>query len=230
MYFDRNVFCFIFARGGSKVIPRKNVKKLHGKPLISYSILTAKNVKYIDEIFVSTEDEDIKQISLFYGVKVVDRLKELASDNANFLDSVKHIFTIIKSTRENNPIIIIMLPTSPIREIKHVEKCIELLEQDIDCVVSVGKVKYHPSKFLRKNEDDFVEFYSNEKKVPNRQQEETLYFGNGSIVVSDYAFLKSCKNQIMEGKTKGFFMDEKHSLDIDSEYEFHVCKKLLDER
>jgi len=54
MYFDRNVFCFIFARGGSKGIPRKNVKKLHGKPLISYSILTAKNVKYIDEILAKT--------------------------------------------------------------------------------------------------------------------------------------------------------------------------------
>jgi len=228
MYFDRNVFCFIFARGGSKGIPRKNVKKLHGKPLICYSILTAKNVKYIDEIFVSSEDEEIKNIASEFQITVIDRPKKLASDMANFLDSVKHLFSTIEKIKEDNPIIVILLPTSPIRKTNHIEECIKLFDATVDCVVSISKVKYHPSKFLKISNDGLLEFYLNEKMVPNRQQEETLYAANGSIVISDYRFLSERKNSIFEGRIKGFVMDQKHSWDIDTEFDFQVAEKIFD--
>lgn len=82
MYEDRNVFCFIPARGGSKGVPRKNVLMISGKPLITHAIELAKKVKYFDKIFVSTEDSEIKKISSEAGAIVVDRPKELATDTA----------------------------------------------------------------------------------------------------------------------------------------------------
>jgi len=84
MYNEKQILCFILARGGSKGVPRKNIKQLYGKPLIAHSIDVAKKSHYIDKIYVSTEDEEIKKISIFNGANVIDRPQELATDESNY--------------------------------------------------------------------------------------------------------------------------------------------------
>ncbi len=95
MFKDKRVYCFIPARGGSKGIPHKNKLLIAGKPLIQHSINTAKNISIIDEIFVSTDDDDIKKISTMNNLKTIDRPDDLATDSSNILDVFKHMINYI---------------------------------------------------------------------------------------------------------------------------------------
>ena len=226
MYKNRKVICFIPARGGSKGLPRKNILTIAGKPLIAYSINTAKKVKYIDKIFVSTEDEEIKRISHEYGAEVIDRPTELASDTASFLDVVKHMISVIPETK--NAVIVLFWVTTPIRKIEHIERCIELFDENIDCVVSVMEAKIRPS-WLLIQKGNLLQFWQKGIPEPNRQQQkETFFYMNGSVVVTSSDFLEKQKDVIIGDKMKGYLMDEKHSLDIDTKFDFDLCKLIIE--
>ena len=107
MYADKKVVCLILARGGSKGIPRKNVKLIGKKPLIVHSIDAAKKVQEIDKIYVSTEDFEIKKISLENNAFVIDRPDELAKDTSSYLEAVKHLLNLIPENN-SNPIIVLL--------------------------------------------------------------------------------------------------------------------------
>jgi len=228
MYKNTDVFCFILARGGSKGLPRKNILMISGKPLIGHSIDLAKNVKYIDKIFVSTEDKEIKDISLKHGAIVIDRPIDLASDTANYLDGVKHLINKIEENYTNNFIVVVLETTFPIREVEHVERCIEMYDQSVDVVASVNEVKIHPSRMFTKNKDEFLSYLFDLPRISNRQEAEPIYAVNGSIIVTNRDFLKSRQRIIFEGRMKGFVLDEKHSMDIDSKLDYDICKSLIE--
>jgi len=225
MYKDRKVFCIIAARGGSKGLPRKNVLMISGKPLITYTIELSKKVKYIDKIFVTTEDSEIKKISLEAGATVTDRPKELATDTAKHLDVIKHFINSMKI--ENDPILVLLSPTSPIRDVKDIENCIELYNQDTDGVISVDEVKIHPARMFRMKEN-FLHFLLGKSPPSNRQEMETLYAMNGSVFIMSCNFVKNQKESIIGGRIKGYIMDEMHSLDIDTPFDFKICKLLME--
>jgi CMP-N-acetylneuraminic acid synthetase len=225
MYQYRDVFCFIPARGGSKGVPRKNILRISGNPLITHTIKLAKKVKYFDKIFVSTEDNEIKKISLEAGAIVVERPKELATDTTNYLDVIKHFLS--SNEIENDPILVLLNAVTPIRNVKDIENCIELYDQDIDCVVSVGEVKIHPAKMFRMK-GNLLHFFFDKAPPGNRQDMETLYFANGSVVIASSSFLKNQKESAIGGRMKGYIMDEKHSLDIDTPFDFKICKLLME--
>ena len=225
MYEDRNVFCIISARGGSKGLRRKNILMISGKPLITHTIELAKKIKYFDKIFVSTEDSEIKKISLEAGAIVVDRPKELATDTAKHLDVVKHFISTRKI--EDDSILVLLNAASPIRDVKDVENCIELYDQAIDCVISVAEVKVHPATMYRMK-DNFLHFFLAKPPPLHRQDMETLYVQNGSVGVMSCNFLKNQKDVLVGGRMRGYIMDEKHSLDIDTPFDFKICKLLME--
>jgi len=225
MYNDRKVFCIIPARGGSKGLRRKHILMISGKPLITHTIELAKKVKYFDKIFVSTEDNEIKKISLEAGAIVVERPKELATDSADYLDVIKHFLS--SNEIKNDPILVLLNAVSPIRNVKDVENCIELYDQDIDCVVSVGEVKIHPAKMFRMK-GNLLHFFFEKPPPANRQDMETLYFINGSVFIASSSFLKNQKECAIGGRMKGYIMDEKHSLEIDTPFDFKICKLLME--
>src|SRR6267143_6619633 len=170
MYKNKNVFCFILARGGSKGLTRKNTLMIAGKPLIGHNIDLAKNVKYIDKIFVSTEDKEIKEISLKHGAIIIDRPLELASDTAYYLDAVKHIMSKIEEGYKKNYMVVILETTFPMRKIEHVEKCIEMYDENVDVIMSVNEVKTHPSRMFTKNNDGFLSYLFDLPRISNRQE------------------------------------------------------------
>src|SRR3989344_6294036 len=102
------------ARGGSKGLPRKNIKKLLGKPLIAYTIEAAKKAKSLDRIFVSTEDKEIAKIAKKYGAEVIERPFELAADDAPTYRVLQHAINEIG----NAEVVVTLQPTSPIRDAK----------------------------------------------------------------------------------------------------------------
>ena len=227
MYRDKEVLCFILARGGSKGIPRKNVKLIGTKPLIVHSIDAAKKVQEIDKIYVSTEDPEIKKVSLENDAIVIDRPDELAQDTSDYLETVKHLSTSIPE-KDSNPIIVLLETTSPIRDCLDIHKCIKLLDEKIDCVAGVGEVKIFPG-YMYREKNGLLEKYDPSNKVTNRQQMEKLFFYNGSILVTTMNFLKSQNDVVFGGKMKGYYLDEKSSFDIDTPLDFLICDFLLRE-
>ncbi len=117
---------------------------------------------------------------------------------------------------------------SPIRDVKDVENCIELYDQDTDCVISVGKVKLHPATMYRMK-DNFLHFFLAKPPPLHRQDMETLYVQNGTVYVMSCNFLKNQKDVVVGGRMRGYIMDEKHSLDIDTPFDFKICKLLMED-
>lgn len=228
MYKNKKLFFLIPARGGSKGIPGKNSRMIARKPLIVHSIEIAKKVKYIDDVFVSTEDKKLKKIAIKNGAKVIDRPPKLATDTANILDSIKHLIQNIPDANVENSLIAIFWATTPIRKIKDIEKCIEMYDNKIDCVVSVMESKIRPSwLFVERN--NFLKFWQKGTPEPNRQQQkERFYYINGSVVVTSSKFLMKQKTNFLGGKMKGYLMDEKHSMDLDTKFDFELCKFVME--
>jgi CMP-N-acetylneuraminic acid synthetase len=230
MYQNKKIFCFIAARGGSKGLPGKNKIKIKNKPLIAYSIDIAKKVKYIDGIFVSTEDKKIGKIAKQYGANVIIRPEELSKDDSNILYAFKHLIQNIPSDDIKDSIIVIFWTTTPIRRIKDIENCIKMYDKNIDCVVSVMESKIRPSwLFVEKNK--LLKFWKKGVPEPNRQQQKEKYFYiNGSVVVTSAKFLMKQKTNFIGGKIKGYIMDEKHSMDIDTKFDYELCKYFLESK
>ena len=115
------IISIIPARGGSKGIPRKNIIPLCGKPLIAYTIEQSLSSKLIDETIVSTDDEEVKEISIQYGSKVIDRPAELATDNASMESCISHVLESVKAD-----VVVLLQPTSPLRKVRTIDMAIKL--------------------------------------------------------------------------------------------------------
>ncbi|HMK32461.1 MAG TPA: acylneuraminate cytidylyltransferase family protein, partial [Nitrosopumilaceae archaeon] len=218
--------CFILARGGSKGVPKKNLLLISGKPLIAHSIDIAKKVKYIDKIYVSSEDKEIKTVSLKFGADVINRPPELATDTADYLDAVKHMIDTISDCKEN-PIIVLLETTSPIRKVSDIEKCIEMYNENVDSVISVNQVKSDPS-YMYKQENNRLKSFMEKAPVKRRQDAEQLVAYNGSILVSSCNFIKNQKDVVLGGRMIGYVLDEKYSIDIDSKLDFEICRFIME--
>ena len=227
MFKNKNVFCFILARGGSKGVLRKNTRIITGKPLIVHSIDVAKKTRYIDEVFVSTDDSEIKTIAKDNGATVIDRPTKLATDTSSYLDAVKHLINSVEKILLHNPIIVLLATTSPIKEVSDVEKCIEILDENIDCVVTVSNVNIFPDSMYREK-NGLLHSYLVQPNYKNRQEMEKLVYNNGSVLVTTSNFIKKQEKAVYGGKMKGHLLDEKHSIDINTEFEFKLCKLLME--
>lgn len=224
MYDGKKVLCIILARGGSKGISRKNVRLLAGKPLIVHSIDAARQAMYIDEIYVSTDDAEIKEISAGAGAKIVDRPVELATDTAIYLDAAKHLFKSIGA--DPSSIIVGLEPTSPIRTPADIEGCIELFEDQIDCVVTITEARNHPAHLLRLRDQMLIPFDDSIKRT-NRQQMEKIYVYTGSVFVATVEFLQNQKIYIFGKKMRGYILDQRKSIDIDTPLDFEICEFIM---
>lgn len=205
--------------------PSKEFTCFSGKPLIAHSIDVAKQVKYIDDVFVSTEDLEIKNVAIKHGATVIDRPPELATDSSSYLETVQHLMQQIPHENDN-PMIVLLETTAPIRESHDIEKCIELFDENVDCVVSMNQVKVHPIYMYVERENLLYPFI--DSKQVQRQNAEPLVAYNGSILITSYDFIKNKNDVVLGGKIRGYLLDEKHSIDIDSIFDFEICKYLLE--
>ena len=153
---NKKILAIIPARGGSKGIPRKNIKLLAGKPLIAYTIEAALKSKYLDRVIVSTEDREIAETSRHYGAEVIKRPKILAKDKAKTIDVIFHLLNVLKEKNYIPEIIVLLQPTSPLRIVKDIDKAIELfLKEKCESVVSVCECN-PPSYWSFKKEKKYL--------------------------------------------------------------------------
>jgi CMP-N-acetylneuraminic acid synthetase len=223
------ILAIIPARGGSKGIPCKNIKKVVGKPLIEYTIHAAKDSKKLDRIIVSTDSPQIAKIAISVGVEAPFlRPKKISGSNSSTIDTIKHTLKFFADTYVPD-IILILQPTSPFRTSEMIDKSINLLQKSkADSVISVSKVKNHPYKSYWYDKKFLKSFRSDhEKKYYQRQQLPDLFYENGTI----YAFwTKTLKkyDSIYGQKIKPLIAKENEiHIDIDDKFDLFISEMIL---
>ena len=217
----------VTAREGSKGVPRKNIKLLGDKPLINYTVEVARSVANDEDICVTTDDLEIKDVVEQTGLIVPFlRPKELATDNSGTYEVLLHALDFYKSKGRRYDRLILLQPTSPFREQTHVQEALSLWEEGIEMIVSVKETRSNPYYILfEENENGFLTI-SKEANFTKRQDCPAVYEYNGAIYVID---LKSLKVKPLSSFTrkKKYVMDEASSLDIDSPLDWKFAEFLI---
>lgn len=223
------ILAVIPARGGSKGVPRKNIKPLAGKPLIYYSIEQAKRSKYISRIVVSTEDNEISEMAKEYGVEVIKRPLELAKDDSPTIDVILHVLDFLRNKEDYVPDVIVLLqPTSPLRTSEDIDHAIELFLSCQDCLSLVSVTEFDNSPFwAMKIENSYLSPMFDIKYFKMRRQElPKAYKPNGAIFITTPTVLYRYRTFYTE-KTIAYVMPPERSVDIDTEFDFLLAEFLI---
>lgn len=216
------------ARGGSKSIPWKNIKKLAGKPLIVYTIEAALASK-INRVIVSTESKRIVNIAKEYGVEVKNRPPELAQDDTPTIPVLQNV---VKNLDEKFDCVLCLQPTSPFRTSKHIDEALKLYEFDIEAasLVSVVKVPHNmnPNSIMKINERGYLDNFIEQENLLLRRQEKPIFYArNGpAVLIMDINNLQS--GELYTGKTIPYVMDIISSIDIDDENDLMIAERIVD--
>ena len=217
-----NITAIIPARGGSKGIPGKNIKNFEGKPLISHSIEYARDAKLINEIYVSTDDDQIAHISKTAGAKIIKRPSELATDTASTESAIEHALNNI----DNLPDIIVLLqPTSPLRPEKSLDLAInKFINGNYDSLLSLS-----PSNnfFWKIDAEDVSPEYDflNRKRRQDIEETEKKYFENGSVYIFTREHFESTNNRL-GGKIGHIIFPEEYGYEIDVPRDLIILEQL----
>ncbi|MDD2974736.1 MAG: acylneuraminate cytidylyltransferase family protein [Aliarcobacter cryaerophilus] len=227
MYKNKTFLGIVPARGGSKRLPRKNMLDLCGKSLIAWSIEAGLNSKYIDKVVVSSDDDEILNISLNFGAETIKRPVELASDTATTFDAIKHTIENV----EKYDYIVLLQPTSPLRNAKHIDEAIQLLEEkNADAVVSVCEMDHSPLWSNTLPNDGNMRGFLREEILNKRSQDlEKYYRLNGAIYICKTEKLLENKSFFLKDNIFAYIMDRESSIDIDEEIDFKMAEVLMEE-
>ena len=228
------ILAIIPARGGSKGVPKKNIKSFAGKPLIAWTIEQGKKSKHIDKLVVSTDDAEIAAVSRKYGAEVIDRPKEFGRDDSPTYDAIKHVVDTLEGKGENYDIVIILEPTSPLRKDDDLDNAIELFQKNktkADALVSLGEVHLE-NPMITKVIDGrglLKPFIESRKQIYQRQQLPAIYFPYGVIYLSKTdAYLKS--KTVYQEKTIPYLIERWQNYEIDDIYDFVVMEAIMNYR
>ena len=214
----------ITARGGSKSIPRKNIKPFCGKPLIVWSIEAALKSGMVDRIVVSTDDEEIARISKEAGAEVpFMRPAELALDTTPSLPVLQHAVGWLKDNEGYEADYVLLLePTSPARQSFHIKEAIELAETTgADSVMGLGLIPKHfnPDWQIELTEGSEARLYNGQpmtKVIRRRQDLKDTYYRNGSLYLFKPELLFNDDPSLYGNDVRGYVVDAKYDVDIDS--------------
>lgn len=232
MYKRSKILALILARGGSKGIPKKNIKILKGKPLLAYTIEEAKNSKYIDRIILSTDDKYIANTGKKYGAEVpFIRPEKLATDEATSEDTMIHAIKWLQDNDNYNPKYTMLLqPTSPLRIKKDIDKSIELIiNKGADSLVGLVKSDKHPYWMMEIKNGEVVPFDERKTEYNRRQELPPIYIINGAMYIVRTELLLKEKN-LQPGYTVPYIMPKKRSVDIDDMMDWRFVEMLIEER
>lgn len=215
------------ARGGSKGIPRKNIKLLGGKPLIQWTIDEARKMFSDDVICVSTDDIEIKDIVEQNGLKIPFlRPEKLATDFAGTYEVLLHAVSFYEDKGYDPDVLILLQPTSPFRTAQQIKDAIALYNEDIEMLVSVKETKANPYYVLREENKDGFLVKSKESKATRRQDVPKVWELNGAIYIINVKALKE-KPLSQFLKVKKYVMDEITSHDLDTMLDWKVAETII---
>lgn len=226
MYNGKTVLGIIPARGKSKGVPRKNMKRLGGKPLIAWTIEESKKSRYLDRFILSSEDEEIMLFARYLGCDVpFVRPVELAQDDTPGIEPVLHA---LETLPERYDYVVLLQPTSPLRTKEDIDRCIELcVKQNASSCVSVTESDKSPYWMYVLNEiGKITPLLETEKRYNRRQDLPKVYTVNGAVYIAEVGWLLSNRS-FMSNETHGYIMPRERSVDIDTELDFKFAQFLL---
>tara|TARA_R110002072_G_scaffold1989_2_gene16429 strand:- start:149638 stop:150351 length:714 start_codon:yes stop_codon:yes gene_type:complete len=229
MYKNHKILAVVTARGGSKGLPGKNIKVCAGKPLIQWTLDAAKKSEYIDEVFVSTDCENIQNVvHSVGGNSPFLRPDHLGLDDSPIEDVLQHVIDFYKEQGDHFDYVILLQPTSPLRTSFHIDDAIKQyfsnLKSNEETLVSVYPAEEKAAWLIRGLESGYMEFCLGDKTKGLRRQElSQFYYPNGAI----YFFPSSFENGLYTKSTQFFVMDRESSIDIDTMSDFEKAQNLL---
>lgn len=216
------------ARGGSKGLPGKNIKPLNGKPLILYTVEAAREVFPDEIICVSSDDEKIKQVVESSGLHVpFTRPAHLATDQAGTHEVLLHAIEHYEQNGYYPDTLILLQPTSPLRNAIHIKEALAEYDERCDMVISVNETKANPYYTLREETKDGWLVKSKEGNFTRRQDCPQVYEVNGAIYIACVEKTKQKSFRDFE-RVKKYVMDAHMSLDIDTPLDWHIVSCALE--
>jgi CMP-N-acetylneuraminic acid synthetase len=224
----------ICARGGSKGVPGKNIRLLNGRPLIGWAIQVAKQVSKFSRIIVSTDSDEIAKIAKEQGAEVpFMRPSELAEDNSPEWLVWRHALDYLaKDSHEDLDGLVVVPPTSPLRNFQDIENCISEHEKgEADVVITVSESHRNPYfNMVAINDQGFTKLViSQTKKFFRRQDAPKIFDVTTVCYVARPRFVQQCSG-IFEGKVRSVFIPPERALDIDTELDFKFVEYLMAKR
>lgn len=222
------------ARGGSKGVPRKNIRKLAGRPLIEYTLDACRAAVSLTKFTISTEDDEIAKISLANGAHVTNRPAELARDDTPSLPVIQHAVTAYeKEFGLKFDAICLLQPTTPLRRGEDIDNAVkQFLETKTDSLVSVCQIpdKFHPNwAYLRNEEGRLVRAISSKELEPRRQGLSPSYFRDGSIYLVRRNVLLN-GNSLYGDSISPFINNSQFALNIDTPEDWALAEQLFSSR
>tara|TARA_X000000368_G_C23042692_1_gene717741 strand:+ start:1425 stop:2129 length:705 start_codon:yes stop_codon:yes gene_type:complete len=225
------VLGLIPARGGSKGVPRKNIKLLNGKPLIEWSAEALLKSKLIDTCICSTDDKEIAKIVENLGVDIpFIRPKKLAEDDSLVVDVIIHALDFFNKKNITFSHVMLVQPTNPTIKSSDIDNAVNLAKNnDYDTIISVHKYSgIHPAVMYKKRDNEIFEpLLPNSSELP-RQKFEEIYARSGLFYLIKTEVLKENKS-IYGEKIHAIEIDEKRAIPIDTDQDFCKAEKYLRE-
>lgn len=229
MYKGKKILAIIPARGGSKGVPRKNIKMLAGKPLIAWTIEEAKKSKYIDMCIVSTEDQKIKSVAEKWGGNVpFMRPIELAQDDTPGIEPVLHAIKMLSGY----DFVVLLQATSPLRTVEDIDGAIAYcLDKSYESCVSVTEVEHSPYWMYQMDKQKHLQpiLKIEKEKSYQRQKLPKVYQLNGAVYVASVDCVQR-ERSFIGAETLGYVMPQERSYDIDTMMDFQVAEVLMQKR
>ncbi|MGB0357153.1 MAG: pseudaminic acid cytidylyltransferase [Flavobacteriaceae bacterium] len=217
--------CIIPARGGSKRIPKKNIRVFLGKPIIAYSIETAIKSKLFDKIIVSTDDEDIAKIALEYNASVpFFRSLKSSSDEATTLEVLKEVLNQLLKANHYYENICCLYPCSPLTSQTHLKQAYEkFLIEGLDTLVSIQKYSHPIQRALKIDSSDKIIFHKPEYISTRTQDLSSFYHDAGQFYFHKNHLIKN-SNDIYQGSTGYYELNDCEAQDIDNEDDWAMAE------
>jgi CMP-N-acetylneuraminic acid synthetase len=224
------ILAIIPARGGSKGIVKKNIKKLNGKPLLVWTLLECSKLDSNIDVIVSTDDREIAKVSKEYNFEVLSlRPDYLSTDEAETISVLQYeLLKHEKRTKKYYDYVLLLQPTCPLRKVKHINDCVNLLEESIDSVVSVKKIESeHPFRMKRIVSERLVNYIDQGfEDMRPRQKLPPVYIRNGAVYLTKSDLIREGKSIVGEACLP-YIMSEESSVNIDHELDFLLAEYIL---
>ena len=223
-----HTFAFIFARGGSKGLPGKNIRPLGGIPLLAHSIRLAQAMDRIERVFVSTDDASITEVACEYGAEVIARPAELASDMASEWMAWRHAIDHVREVLGLKFDVFLSLPaTSPLRNQADVLACLDTLCDGVDAVVTVTPSARSPYfNMVREDANGYVQVVLGDANITRRQDAPVVYDMTTVAYVARQDFVLENSGLFCRRLTS-VVVPKERAVDIDDEFDFRVAEAFL---
>ena len=222
-----SVYAFVFARGGSKGLPGKNIRLLSDVPLVGHSIQLARQLSAVKKIYVSTESAEIAAVASEYGAQVIQRPEELATDTAPEWLAWQHAINHLRSRGEDFDIFLSLPTTSPLRSVDDVKRCLMAFDEHTDAVVTVTPSARSPYfNMVTRGPDGETEIVIKSGDIRRRQDAPAVYDMTTVAYVLRPDFILSSTG-LFAGRVRSIIVPKERAVDVDDAFDFLIAESLF---